>query len=172
MGPGGWTGDMALSTRLSTVIHRADLEAPEDEDLLDWELSHGHGFAIWKIKNDTATAVADSDYMDTSEKITLRELFKASAGLDTVSLLRRVLGNWASSPLKMKLTTLSHCRSLKLTMLYLSQSVLALIVLPMLHLSQSVFESVKLTMSNGYSGGGGGSSMLSRCSCHMRPNVR
>lgn len=32
MGEGGWTGDMALSTRLQTMIHAMDLEAPADDD--------------------------------------------------------------------------------------------------------------------------------------------
>ena len=75
---------MALSTRLSTVIHPADLEAPEDEDLLDWELSNRTWFRDMEDENDTVTAVADSDCMDTSEKTTLRELFNASAGLNII----------------------------------------------------------------------------------------
>lgn len=85
MGEGGWTDDLALSTHLQTVIHPTNLEAPEEEDLLDWELNNRTWFRDIDDENKAATALADNDeYLETPGKISLRELFNASAGLEII----------------------------------------------------------------------------------------
>lgn len=74
---------MALSTRVETMIHPKNLEAPDEEDLLDWEISSRTWFRDMMDENDdTAEIDPDDGYMDAGKKITLKELFNASAGLN------------------------------------------------------------------------------------------
>lgn len=75
-----------LSTRLQTVIHPTNLKTPKDEDLFDWELSNKTWFHDMEDKNDAAICSSEDDNknMKAGEKITLEELFDASAGLNII----------------------------------------------------------------------------------------